>query len=115
MPYLRDVMDAFSDPKVDTVVMMCSAQMGKSEMLNNLIGFHIDQDPSPIMMVQPRESDAKKLQQGSTLTDVPRFALFQGQGQGSKSEGRIKHDSPEGRRFVATHLDGQSIPSGPCG
>ena len=51
--YLRGVMDAFSDPRVHTVVMMTSAQVGKTSVLENVLGYHIDQDPAPILLVQP--------------------------------------------------------------
>lgn len=46
-------MDAFSDPLVHTVVGMTGAQVGKTEVLNNLVGYHIDQDPAPMLVVQP--------------------------------------------------------------
>jgi phage terminase large subunit GpA-like protein len=46
-------MDAISDPTIETVVLMMGAQMGKSECLNNVVGYHIAQDPSPILVVQP--------------------------------------------------------------
>lgn len=46
-------MDAVSDPLIDTVVVMSSAQCGKTEMLGNLIGYHIHQDPAPILLLQP--------------------------------------------------------------
>lgn len=32
---------------------MSSAQIGKTEILNNLVGFHVDRDPSPILVLQP--------------------------------------------------------------
>lgn len=32
---------------------MTSAQVGKTEILNNVVGFYIAQDPSPILVVQP--------------------------------------------------------------
>jgi phage terminase large subunit GpA-like protein len=51
--YQRGIMDAFSDPKVLKVVAMTSAQVGKTSVINNVIGFHIDQDPAPILLVQP--------------------------------------------------------------
>jgi len=47
------MMDAFSDPSIETVVVMSSAQVGKTEIINNAIGFHIHQDPAPILLVQP--------------------------------------------------------------
>ncbi len=46
-------MDAFADPAIETVVVMSSAQIGKTEILNNIIGYHIAQDPSPMLVVQP--------------------------------------------------------------
>lgn len=32
---------------------MASAQVGKTELLGNIVGFHIDQDPAPILVVMP--------------------------------------------------------------
>jgi phage terminase large subunit GpA-like protein len=51
--YQRGIMDAFSDPNIETVVIMSSAQVGKTEILNNVIGYHVSQDPSPMLVVQP--------------------------------------------------------------
>jgi len=52
-PYQRGIMDAFSEPGVEEVVMMSSAQVGKTLILKAIIGYYIDLDPSPILMVQP--------------------------------------------------------------
>lgn len=46
-------MDAFSDPAVEEVVVMSSAQVGKTEILLNVCAFFIDQDPAPQLLVQP--------------------------------------------------------------
>lgn len=51
--YQRGIMDACSDPTVKEVVVMCGAQLGKSEMLLNTIGYHMAHDPAPILMMQP--------------------------------------------------------------
>ena len=51
--YQRDILDAISDPLTHTVVVMSCAQVGKSEMLLNGIGFHIAQDAAPILFLQP--------------------------------------------------------------
>lgn len=53
-------MDCIIDPLVGRVAVRKSTQIGWSEILNNVIGYFIDADPKPIMMVQPREADAKK-------------------------------------------------------
>lgn len=52
-PYQRDLMNAILDPRVHTVVIMSSSQVGKSEVLLNVLGYGIDVDPGPILMVQP--------------------------------------------------------------
>jgi phage terminase large subunit GpA-like protein len=52
-PYMREIMDSISAEEVETVVMMTSAQVGKTEFELNVIGYHVHQDPSPIMLVQP--------------------------------------------------------------
>jgi phage terminase large subunit GpA-like protein len=46
-------MDACSDPEIQEVVIMAGAQLGKTEALLNVIGYHIDNDPSPILVLQP--------------------------------------------------------------
>jgi phage terminase large subunit GpA-like protein len=52
-PYQRGILDAFSEPLVDTVVVMSSAQVGKTEVVNNVVGYYIDRDPAPILVLQP--------------------------------------------------------------
>lgn len=51
--YMRGVMDAFSDPSVSRIVVKKAAQVGATEALNNCIGYHIDQDPAAILVMQP--------------------------------------------------------------
>ena len=52
-PYQREIMDAATDITCEHVVVMSSAQVGKTEILNNIIGYHIDYDPCPMLLVQP--------------------------------------------------------------
>lgn len=53
VPYLREPMDSMTDKKTEYVVMCCSSQLGKSEALLNAMGYFIDQEPAPILMLQP--------------------------------------------------------------
>lgn len=57
--YQRGIMDAISDPTVRTVVFMKSAQVGATEILCNTVGYYMDQDPAPILVVQPNLDMAK--------------------------------------------------------
>jgi phage terminase large subunit GpA-like protein len=52
-PYQQEMMDVFTDPMVEAVVFMCASQIGKTEIVNNIVGYYIDQDPAPILVVQP--------------------------------------------------------------
>lgn len=51
--YQREIMNAINDDETETIVVMSSAQVGKTEIILNIIGYFIHQDPSPIMLVQP--------------------------------------------------------------
>ncbi len=52
-PYAREWMDSVQDPNATGTVLMVGAQLGKTEVLNNVVGYFIDIEPSPMLMVQP--------------------------------------------------------------
>ncbi len=52
-PYQRGMMDAVNEPGVSEVVYMTSSQIGKTEIINNIIGYFTHQDPSPMLLIQP--------------------------------------------------------------
>ena len=58
-PYQRSIMEAISSPGLKRVVLMTSAQIGKTEMLLNTIGYYSEHDPSPIMVVNPTDAMAQ--------------------------------------------------------
>lgn len=52
-PYQREIMDAVTDPDIETIVIKSSSQIGKTEIELNIIGYYIHQDPCPIMVILP--------------------------------------------------------------
>lgn len=58
-PYLKEVMDSFTDPAIHHIVMVAASQVGKSEFELNAIGYCIDQDPGSILYIQPTIEDAR--------------------------------------------------------
>ena len=58
-PYQREIMDAFTQPGVYEIVVMASAQVGKSEIELNMLGRAIDNDPGPMLYVQPTDKVAE--------------------------------------------------------
>lgn len=52
-PYQKDIMNAFTESGIHRVVVKSSSQIGKSDMMNNVIGRFAHLDPCAIMMIQP--------------------------------------------------------------
>lgn len=55
-PYMREIMDSVADKETEEVAIMASAQVGKTEFMLNMVGFHIDYDPAPIMFMLPNKN-----------------------------------------------------------
>ena len=52
-PYQREIMDAIGDPHVRKVVIMTAAQIGKTAMLLNMLGYYMHYNPAPVLVIQP--------------------------------------------------------------
>jgi phage terminase large subunit GpA-like protein len=58
-PYLRGIMDAIYDPFTRIIVIKKASRLGVTEgIINNYIGYRIDLDPGPILVVWPTRDDA---------------------------------------------------------
>lgn len=56
VPYMREIMDAVAEKSTQEIAVMASAQVGKTEFMLNMVGFHIDYDPCPIMFMLPNKN-----------------------------------------------------------
>lgn len=52
-PYQVEIMDATNDPEVEEIIAKTCSQVGKNEIINNIIGYFIDIDPCPILLIEP--------------------------------------------------------------
>tara|TARA_E500000331_G_scaffold358220_1_gene423471 strand:+ start:1316 stop:3229 length:1914 start_codon:yes stop_codon:yes gene_type:complete len=59
-PYLREPMRVLTDPRIQRIVLMCGAQLGKSELIANHLGWQIDISGGPCMIIQPTVELAKR-------------------------------------------------------
>ena len=59
--YQRGPMEALSDPMVEEVIMMTSAQIGKTEIILNTIGRYAHREPCSIMWLLPSLTMAKQV------------------------------------------------------
>ncbi len=60
-PYLVEIMDAVTWPDVETIVFLKPTQVGFSEATRNELGYWIDVDPGPCLIVMPSEQAAKEI------------------------------------------------------
>jgi phage terminase large subunit GpA-like protein len=58
-PYVRGILDAAADPVVEEIVWVKCTQIGGSETGRNLLGYWIDVDPGPCLVVMPDEKSAR--------------------------------------------------------
>lgn len=58
-PYQREIMDSFTQTGIWKIVIMASAQTGKTEMELNMMGRAIDTDPGPMLFIQPTDTFAE--------------------------------------------------------
>ncbi len=96
------MMDAVTDPMIETVVIKSSSQVGKTEIINNILGYFIDQDPAPMLLVQPTIEMAQawsKDRLAPMLRDTPRLTEKVQDVKSRKTENTILH-----KVFAGGHL-----------
>lgn len=100
--YQRGIMDAISDPRAETVVIMSSAQVGKTEIVNNLVGYHIHRDPAPILVIQPTTEMCEawsKDRLAPMLRDSPEL-----RGRVSEAKAKTSGNTLRQKKFPGGHL-----------
>lgn len=93
-PYQRELMDAVLDPDVEQVVIMSCSQVGKTEIINNVIGYYIDLDPCPMLVVQPTVDLAEawsKDRLAPMIASTPALADKIGSAKSRDSDNTILH------------------------
>lgn len=111
-PYLRAIMDACSDPEVERVAVIKAAQVGYSELLMNVLGFFIDQDPAPILLVQISTGEAAKFSKERVAPLIEACPVLRGKVKPARS--RDSDNTIESKGFPGGHLGivGANAPSG---
>jgi len=110
--YQREIMDALNDSECVKIVIMSSAQVGKTEIILNIIGYYIDYDPSPILVIQPTETMAETFSKdrlAKMIRDTPSLSEKISSVKSRDSENTILH-----KTFAGGHITmiGANAPSG---
>jgi phage terminase large subunit GpA-like protein len=118
-PYQREILDSITDPSIEEIWVQKSARMGFTKMLGIAIGYHLHQEPCPILFVQPTIKDAKGVSREEIdpmLRDVPVLAsLIQDiAGTGRRTKDNSLYDKifsgPNGQSVLS--LVGANSPTG---
>ena len=112
VPFQREIMQVITDPKVEEVVFMKSAQVGATEMLLNTIAYYIDQEPSSILCIQPSLSMAQAFSKdrlAPMLRDTPKL-----KGKVKDARSRDSENTTLHKKFPSGHITivGANSPSG---
>lgn len=111
-PYLREIMDACSDPAIERVAVMKAAQVGYSEVILNVLGYYVDQDPAPILLVQISVGEAAKFSKERIAPMVEACPALRSRIAPARS--RDSGNTIESKGFPGGHLGivGANAPSG---
>ena len=105
-------MDTVADAKIETIVIMSSAQVGKTEIINNIVGYFIDQDPAPMMVLQPTVDMAKTWSHdrlAPMVRDTPALKELISDNKSRASSNTLFHKSFPGGHITMT---GANSPTG---
>jgi phage terminase large subunit GpA-like protein len=100
--YQAGIMNAFSDPYIEKIVCMTAAQVGKTEILNNVVGYFIDHDPSPILVVQPTLDIGKAYSKDRLAPMLRDSPALKGRVKDVKS--KDSHNTVLYKKFVGGHI-----------
>ena len=73
-PYIKEILDSFTDPLISDITFVAASQVGKSEVENNIVAYIMDQDPGSILFVHPTIGEAReysKLRIAPLIRDTP--------------------------------------------
>lgn len=118
-PYLEEIMNAFTDPKVHRIAVSASSQVGKTEMELNMLGYAIDIDPGPIMFVLPNTKpvaeEFSKRRVSAMIRDTPRLRKKVADVKSRNGNNTIFNKSYPGGMLTITGANSPSnLASTPC-
>jgi phage terminase large subunit GpA-like protein len=90
--YQREWLRCMSDPAVKQVVVQKSARIGYTRALIHCASYYVAQDPSPVLVVLPRESDAEDFSRSEilpALIETPALTEVSGDLRSRSTEQRV--------------------------
>jgi len=101
-PYQRGIMDVFNEESAEEITVMSSAQIGKTLIFKAVIGYYIDTDPGPILVVQPTVEMAETFSKdrlAPMIRDTPAL-----RGKVNESKSRDSGNTIQKKNFLGGHV-----------
>lgn len=89
VPYLKDIMNEFNNYETEEIIFVKPAQVGGTEALQNMVGYVIQQDPAPTMVVYPTDKLAESISDNRLkpmLLSTPTLKMRYRESESSKLE-----------------------------
>ena len=102
-PYQRGMQDAVLEPGIEEVVFLTSAQVGKTLVLKNILGYYIKEDPAPIIWMVPTLDLAKRVSTqriAPMLRDTPALSSLFDLGSRKVGNSTLEKSFPGGVLFL---------------
>lgn len=116
-PHLREPMDEVTNPDVEEIDFMASAQIAKTEFLVNVAGYKIHIDPGPILYVAETEDKAQAWSKECftpTVRVTPELRALVSEGRSRDSENTIFYKTfPGGHIAIVAATSPASLSSRP--
>lgn len=111
-PYQKEIMDSISNAETEKVVIMASAQVGKTEILLNTIGYYAAYNPAPILYLTPTKELAEAISKDRLepmIRDVKELRSKFYDSKAKDKDNTILH-----KKFIGGHITlvGTNAPSG---
>ena len=103
MPHLREIIDTATSGDHESIVIKGSAQWGKSEVILNLIGYHMHHDPAPILYCNATLDLVKAFSKDRLMPmirDTPVLADLVGTPRSKDSDNTVLHKRFRGGRIT---------------
>jgi phage terminase large subunit GpA-like protein len=104
IPYQTEIMDCANDKGIRVVVVRKSTRVGYTRILTNVIGHHIEDEPCPMMLVQPSIDDAREYSKDELdkmFSDIPELRALVSEMKGRNAENTIlRKEYPSGPLYV---------------
>ena len=101
-PYQEEPMNAVHDSSVQSISLMWASQTGKTECVNNIVGYFMNQDPSPMLCLQPTLDMAEtwsKDRLSPMIRDTPVLKNLVSDPKARESGNTVLH-----KRFLGGHI-----------